>query len=369
MEARRLEHQAQDMWRKSTRLELKAKRVASLARQARTHAEGVAKARAQAAEQRRRRRADQQAAAAAQAQAQAAAKQCAGRPRRRPTGRPGRGRSRAMNLLSSSDGFVTPSAGLAAGSAPASYALGDVVEGRYRNKGEWFRGRISKVHPPPSRFRAAKFDVAYDHGDAETSVPAERLRHLPQAGGAGGPAKTTTKASAREIAEAEAMVERKRLAEQAAAEEVRRKGQEEAAAVAAATKAGAARAVVEKARLDAEQAAVEEEKGRIGPHAPRTLALTRMRAHSRTHTHTPHTHAPGVSQCGSQVRQRTLVACRSWNSVGKARRRSPRRSGSRRRKRRCRKRGRSRRAASSECCGWHPQSRLVMDISQWTDAK
>jgi hypothetical protein len=66
---------------------------------------------------------------------------------------------------------------VATASAPASYATGDVVEGNYRNGGEWFRGKISKVRPPPSKRRAQwSWDIEYDDGDAETRVFADRLR-------------------------------------------------------------------------------------------------------------------------------------------------------------------------------------------------
>ena len=51
-----------------------------------------------------------------------------------------------------------------------SFSEGDAVEVNYRGKGKWFPGRIYDVKEDGS------FDIEFDDGDSEKSVPIERIR-------------------------------------------------------------------------------------------------------------------------------------------------------------------------------------------------
>ena len=72
-----------------------------------------------------------------------------------------------------SAGSIAPSGTVAkAPSTVASgkFAIGDVVEAKYGGESSWYSGRIKKVNP------TGTFDIEYDDGDAEESVPGGDIR-------------------------------------------------------------------------------------------------------------------------------------------------------------------------------------------------
>ncbi len=55
------------------------------------------------------------------------------------------------------------------------YAVGDVVEARFRGRAKWFRGKIGAVS---RTFSAITYTIEYDDGDTERGLAAEFVRLL-----------------------------------------------------------------------------------------------------------------------------------------------------------------------------------------------
>ena len=56
---------------------------------------------------------------------------------------------------------------------PPAFSVGDRVDGNYRGEGDWYPGRIAKVHADGA---ARRYDVHYDDGDREAQVRPSCLR-------------------------------------------------------------------------------------------------------------------------------------------------------------------------------------------------
>jgi len=51
-----------------------------------------------------------------------------------------------------------------------SWRVGDVIDGNWRNKGDWYKGKIARANSNDT------FDIDYDDGDWESAVPLARIR-------------------------------------------------------------------------------------------------------------------------------------------------------------------------------------------------
>ena len=62
-----------------------------------------------------------------------------------------------------------------------AYAVGDVIEARWKGGSHWHAGRVTQVNPPKTKTRDPTFDVLYDDGDEEARVPLHLIRVDPEA--------------------------------------------------------------------------------------------------------------------------------------------------------------------------------------------
>ncbi len=56
------------------------------------------------------------------------------------------------------------------GSSTTLYSVGDIIEGRFKGKKKWYRGKISKVNNDDT------FNILYDDGDKESNVKHQLIR-------------------------------------------------------------------------------------------------------------------------------------------------------------------------------------------------